>query len=280
MDKNIIMKRTILKILLTFVLTQFTLTAQRNDSIEPINYVKMIKVSDIETTHLIFDDNIEYIDVGNKYFATDVLKNIVKIKFVNTNDKSVIPISSLTIITKNGAYFSFKLLYDRQNTDTSFRVSTSNLTINQFNSILPDIDFDNSCKNILNKPNNIKKKMRYQKMSFSLNGIYYINDLIYLRVQIENNSRVDYTLGKVDFWIRSKNTNRRKLTAYQTRIIEPHYKCNYSNEILGFNKTEMVFVFKRFVPLKNEDFIIQFTENDGGGRRGTIKLDIEDFLIK
>lgn len=274
------MKRTILKILLTFVLTQFTLTAQRNDSIEPINYVKMIKVSDIETTHLIFDDNIEYIDVGNKYFATDVLKNIVKIKFVNTNDKSVIPISSLTIITKNGAYFSFKLLYDRQNTDTSFRVSTSNLTINQFNSILPDIDFDNSCKNILNKPNNIKKKMRYQKMSFSLNGIYYINDLIYLRVQIENNSRVDYTLGKVDFWIRSKNTNRRKLTAYQTRIIEPHYKCNYSNEILGFNKTEMVFVFKRFVPLKNEDFIIQFTENDGGGRRGTIKLDIEDFLIK
>lgn len=96
---------------------------------------------------------------------------------------------------------------------------------------------------------------------------------------VENKSKINYTIGGVDFWIRSKKTNKRKLTAYQVRVVEPHDVCNYSTEIRGFNKSEMVFVFKRFMPLNNENFIVQITESDGGGRRGYIKLDIEDFLL-
>ena len=273
------MKQQLLNTVFIFSLIQFSLMAQKTDFVEVINYVKEIKISDIETTHLIFADEVEYIDVGNKYFATDVLKNIVKIKFVNTNNEGAEPISSLTIITKKGEYFSFKLLFDKENTDTSFRVLSSEFKIDQFNSITPEIDFKNDCLNILGIHENIKKKVSYQKMNFRVNGIYYIDDLIYIRVLIENKSRIDYTLDKIDFWIRSKKTNKRKLTAYQSRLIEPFYRCNYTEEIMGFNKSEMVFVFKRFVPLKNENFIIEITESGGGGRRGSIKLDIEDFLL-
>jgi len=273
------MKQQLLKTILIFSLIQFSLMAQKTDLVEPINYTKEIKISDLETTHLIFDNEVEYIDIGNKYFATDVLKNIVKIKFIDSKNDNVEPVSNLTIITKNGEFFSFKLLFNRQNTETSFRVQSSEFKIDQFNSITPEIDFKNSCLGIFKLPENIKKEVNYQKMNFTVNGIYYIDDLIYIRLLIENRSRIDYTLGKIDFWLRSKKTNKRKLTAYQARLVEPFYKCNYSEEIRGLTKSEVVFVFKRFVPLKNENFIIQVTESDGGGRRGSIKLDIENFLI-
>ena len=259
---------------------QLPLIAQERNTIKPIDYSKEIKITDIETTHLIFENDVEYIDVGSKYFATDVLKNIVKIKFINTKDSPLHPVTNLTIITKKGEYFSFKLIYDQSNFGRSFNILSSNFNIDQFNSIEPEIDFEKKCAEILKKPKNINKKSTGQKMSFIVNGMYYIDDLIYIRLLVENKARLDFTLGKVDFWIRTKNTNKRKLTAFQTRIVKPFYTYNYSNEILGYNKKEMVFVFKRFVPLKNESFVVQITESDGGGRRGSIKLNIEDFLIK
>ena len=259
---------------------QIPLLAQKKNIIKLIDYSKEIKITDVETTHLIFENDIEYIDVGNKYFATDVLKNIVKIKFINTKDEQLQPTTNLTVITKKGAYYSFKLIYDQNNFGRSFNILSSNFNIDQFNSIKPETDFEKKCFEILKKPKNINKKSTGQKMSFIVNGMYYIDDLIYIRLLVENNSRLDFTLGQADFWIRTKNTNKRKLAAFQTRIVKPYYIYNYSNEILGHNKKEMVFVFKRFVPLKNEIFVVQITESDGGGRRGSIKLNIEDFLIK
>ncbi|MDB9836033.1 DUF4138 domain-containing protein [Flavobacteriaceae bacterium] len=274
------MKKQLVRAILAILITQMGVNAQVEKTVELIDYRKDILVSDIETTHLIFENEVEYIDVGNKFFATDVIKNIVKIKYIKTDDETLDTFSNLTIITKEGKYYSFKLLFDRADTSKTFKILPSELKIDQFNSVVPEIDFENSCLNILEKPININKKDLYQNMLFTVNGMYYIDDLIYIRLIIKNKSRLDYTLGKVDFWIRTKNTNKRKLSAYQTRIIEPHYICNYSTEILGYNESEMVFVFKRFVPLKNEDFVLQITESDGGGRRGSIKLDIEDFLIK
>jgi len=280
LDKNLIMKKQITNTLLLFMVIQIPLLAQKKNIIKLIDYSKEIKITDVETTHLIFENDIEYIDVGNKYFATDVLKNIVKIKFINTKDEQLQPTTNLTVITKKGAYYSFKLIYDQNNFGRSFNILSSNFNIDQFNSIKPETDFEKKCFEILKKPKNINKKSTGQKMSFIVNGMYYIDDLIYIRLLVENNSRLDFTLGQADFWIRTKNTNKRKLAAFQTRIVKPYYIYNYSNEILGHNKKEMVFVFKRFVPLKNEIFVVQITESDGGGRRGSIKLNIEDFLIK
>ena len=276
------MKKQITTVLLLLcMVNHILLTAQKKNAIKLIDYNKEIRVSDTETTHLIFENDVEYIDVGNKYFATDVLKNIVKVKFINHEDKlSQQHTTNLTIITKNGEYYSFKLGFDQNNYGRSFKMISSNLVIDQFNSLVPEIDFEKKCFEILEKPKNINKKKSYQKMSFTVNGMYYIDDLIYLRLLVENDSRLDFTLGQVDFWIRTRNTNTRKLTAYQTRIIKPFYTCNYDEEILGYNKKEMVFVFKRFVPLKNENFIVQITESNGGGRRGSIKLNVEDLLIK
>ena len=104
MDKNIIMKKQITTVLLLLCMVNHVLlTAQEKNAIKLIKYNKEIKISDTETTHLIFENDVEYIDVGNKYFATDVLKNIVKVKFINTEDNlTQHHTTNLTIITKNG----------------------------------------------------------------------------------------------------------------------------------------------------------------------------------
>ena len=278
MVKNhLIMRKIFSAIILCCFAT--SINGQENKKIENVNYLKEIDVSDIETTHLIFDNDIEYIDVGNKYFASNVIKNIVKIKFLKVdNDQE--EYSNLSIITAGGLFYSFKLFFNRANPITTYKITPTDLRINQFDSREKEFDFEESCEYVEKLPSNINKYDVFQRMKFLVNGMYYFNDKIYIKMIIENKSRVDYTLGKVDFWIRTKNTNKKKLTSFQTVRVEPIFIYKNHKEIKGFNEQRMIFVFDRLVPLKNEDFVIQIVESKGGGRRGSIKLDIEDFLIK
>ena len=70
-----------------------------------------IEVSDKMTTHLIFNEDIDYVDLGANEFSTDKLKNVLKIKCTDLNKWNIQDKTNLTVITKGGNYYSIWITY-------------------------------------------------------------------------------------------------------------------------------------------------------------------------
>ena len=76
---------------------------------------KRLKISDAKTTFLIFDDKVDYFDIGSGDIGLKHTekKNIIKLKAITTNFRE----TNLTVMTSNGHYYSFLLNYSA-NPDT------------------------------------------------------------------------------------------------------------------------------------------------------------------
>ena len=101
------------------------ISAQKN-SMKKIESSKILFVSDIKTTHLIFDEPITYVDLGSPYFIADTVKTLVKLRHVGEDVNEPVSLeTNLTIITKDGSFHSIPLKYKRGSQDLTYRISNS-----------------------------------------------------------------------------------------------------------------------------------------------------------
>lgn len=256
--------------------------SQSKKSLDSIAYgSSSIVVSDRVTTHLIFKNDINYVDIGSAAFAVDKLKNIVKIKCTELEKWNTADRSNITVLTTDGYYYSIWVSYkENPSVKTYIYAPEDSFKLNSF-----DLLNNDNCKSILSKTSNFNKEHYNHKMKYEVNGIFYQNDQIVIRLKIENESNINFSTDSIRFIL----TTRKKYNPINSlRTKEPiqyneksaRFVCNNTKDIPGKSSHTYLFGFSRFIPTDAELLEIKISENKSGGRRGIIILKIKDFLLK
>lgn len=229
-------------------------------SIEPYQ----VAISYLKTTNIIFPHAIVSVDRGSKDVLAQKAKgmeNILQIKaakegFAETN---------LTVVTADGKLNSFLIDYADQ-------PSILNLSLN-----------GNQPKNtIFFSPENINQAIveRYAKIAFlsknkvrrikdkdfgirfRMNGLFIQDDVMYMRMNIENQSNINYDIDQLRFFIRDQKKAKR--TATQEIELSPVFIYNNTDKIEGQAANTIVFALPKFTIPDKKYLAIQLMEKDGG----------------
>lgn len=114
---------------------------------------------------------------------------------------------------------------------------------------------------ILNKKDIFKPSREYQtSMWFRFYAHYIQNGKFYIKLQVENNSDLDYIID--NFFFSVKNKKKRNTSDTQREI--PYLKfVNEQPSINANSKRYLIFEFNSFTITKDEEFIIELNERKG-----------------
>jgi hypothetical protein len=246
---------------------------------------RSIYVSDKLTTHLIFEEDIAYIDIGSSAFSVDRLKNVVKIKCTNFDKWDINNRTNLTVITKSGAYYAIWVYYTEIPKNTTYIYQPKDAyKLDSFDVLYHQKLNKKHCENLIDKKSNISKKNTNYKMKYQIDGIFYEKDKIVFRLKIENKSKIIFSTDSIRFLLTTKKKFNilkplKKLNTLQYIEKTADYVCNNTKDIPANSKHTFLFAFNRFIPTKNEILEVIIVENNSGGRRGKLTINIKNFLI-
>lgn len=218
-----------------------------------------------KTTNIIFPFAIKSVDKGSPDILVQKAKGLENILQIKAAQKGFIQ-TNLTVVTADGKLYSFVLNYDEQ-------FPQLNLTLNKTKSEGQEIYFSDELEN----PQNVqgysklafydKKKLRGEKESnydidFRLNGIFIHDEIMYYRIKVTNNSKINYDIDQLRFFIR--DTKKVKRTASQEIEINPIYILNNVAKIDGETENTFVFALPKFTIPEKKYLAIQLMEKNGG----------------
>ncbi|CAZ97242.1 DUF4138 domain-containing protein [Zobellia galactanivorans] len=243
-------------------------TYSQQEIFDEIESTKPIAISDIKTTHLIFKNKIKYLDIGSRYFVTDTIENIVKVKhiggdFIEKNEEKK---TNITIITQDGDYYSIPLFFERDITNTTYKLDHSQ---NNNNNILmkneqKKMGIYEMCHFSRKEVSNYNIKGNRDLLLSKVSGIFYRGDYIAIRLEIKNFSTIDLNIDHFLFrFIKDKRYAQDMV--YQERVLRPVLICNETDKVRGTGGIEVFsFVFEKFTPNNNEKLQIDIIEKNGG----------------
>ncbi|WP_152537404.1 DUF4138 domain-containing protein [Aquimarina pacifica] len=267
-----------------------TLVVGLNSSMNSQNHLVALKkldtiqVSDIKTTHLLFNQQIEYLDVGSPFFAADTTKQMVKLKHIGQElIDARTQLSNLTVITKDGGYYSFILAYKRVLQNLTYKVKRTEEFADavqdeaqkeeEESKALEELcgQLDRNYNNKIHLKNDKSGDIRVR-----VTGIFYIKEKIGLRLELKNESTIDFDIDHILF--RTKLKKRfAKDYLYQERVIHPAGICSDNFEIAGNGDQNITLIFDKFMLNEKEKLSIDIFETNGG-RSATIVIPREELL--
>ncbi|SHJ40785.1 DUF4138 domain-containing protein [Aquimarina spongiae] len=271
-------------ILLLILLFGISNTINSQNHLVPLEQLDTIRVSDIKTTHLIFDQQIEYLDVGSPFFVADTTKQMVKLKHIGQELVDVrTQLSNLTVITKDGGYYSFILAYQRLLQHLTYKVKrTEEFADAVQDKIQKEEDEAKALEALCNKlDKNYNNKIHLKNgksgdIRVRVTGIFYVNEKIGLRIELKNESTIDFDIDHILF--RTKLKKRfAKDYLYQERVIHPSGICSDNFEIAGQGQQNITLIFDKFMLNEKEKLSIDIFETNGG-RSATMIIPREELL--
>lgn len=218
-----------------------------------------------KTSNIIFPFAIKSVDIGSQDVLVQKAKgveNILQVKAAQFGFQE----TNLTVITADGEFYSFILNYDEN-------APILNLSLNKDKSksqevyFAPDISNEKAVQEYSKLAFYDKKKLRGEKESkykidFELNGIFVKDDVMYYRVTVTNNSKIDYDIDQLRLFIR--DTKKIKRTASQEIEITPIYILNDVIQIQWESENTFVYALPKFTIPEQKYIAIQLTEKNGG----------------
>lgn len=218
-----------------------------------------------KTTNLVFPFAIKSVDKGSPDILVQKAKGLENILQIKAAQKGFFQ-TNLTVITADGKLYSFVLNYDEE-------APQLNITLNKTKAEGQEIYFSDESINDQDVQEYSKlafydkKKLRGQNESnydidFSLNGIFIRDAVMYYRIKVTNNSKINYDINQLRFFIR--DTKKVKRTASQEIEIIPIYILNNVVEINGKAENTFVFALPKFTIPEKKYLAIQLMEKNGG----------------
>ncbi|SIR72315.1 DUF4138 domain-containing protein [Chryseobacterium sp. RU33C] len=282
------MKKHIVLFILFFICSQGSFA---QEILEPLSQRQAIDVSDVKTTHIIFDEKIKYVDVGSTYFVADTIGNILKLKHTGEELEDLkSQQANLTVINGKGSYYSIDMRYNRNPDITTYKAIETITKIDYFakeniNKIereeKAEQDLQELCMLSESASSTVNIKDNNDGLNLTLNGIYYRNfqNKIVLRVEIYNTSKITLDIDQVLFRSKLKNNNAAKKDyVYQERILTPVKSCGEQRNIRLGETRVLTFIFDKFT--LNEDEILSLEVGEyAGGRSVNIRIPRKKLLF-
>ncbi|UOB16662.1 DUF4138 domain-containing protein [Abyssalbus ytuae] len=242
---------------------------------EEIKSSKPIAISDIKTTHLIFNDKIKYLDIGSRYFVTDTIENIIKVKHIGGDftEKDEEKKTNITIITRKGDYYSIPLFFERNIANTTYKLdplsNKNNISMSQNQK--KAAEYEMICHLSRKAADNYNIKGNRDLLFTKVSGIFYKENYIAIRIEVKNFSTIDLNIDHFLFRF-IKNKRYAQDAVYQERVLRPVMVCNETDKVKGVGGIEVFsFIFEKFTPNDNEKLQVDIIEKNGG-RSTTITI--------
>ncbi|MCC9073491.1 conjugative transposon protein TraN [Flavobacterium sp. F-65] len=218
-----------------------------------------------KTTNIVFPFAIKSVDKGSSDILVQKAKGLENILQIKAAQKGFLQ-TNLTVVTADAKLYSFVLNYDEESPQL-------NLSLNKTKSEGQEIYFsdeninDEDVQEYSKLAFYDKKKLRGEKESqydidFSLNGIFIRDEVMYYRIKVTNNSKINYDIDQLRFFIR--DTKKIKRTASQEIEITPIYILNNVVKIEGEAENTFVFALPKFTIPEKKFLSIQLMEKNGG----------------
>jgi conjugative transposon TraN protein len=216
-----------------------------------------------KTTNIVFPYAIKSVDRGSRAILAQKAKgveNVLQLKAAEVFFEE----TNLTVITSEGQLYSFVLNYDEQ-------PSALTITIGNAKPLEP-LFFSPENLNeaaveayselaAVEKKNFCVKQDKYE-IKFQVDGLFIRDDSIYCRIQLANNSNINYDIDQIRFFIRDKKKAKR--TASQELEVLPLYIYDKIQTVPSQSAHTLVIALPKLTIPDKKYMAIQLVEKNGG----------------
>ena len=240
--------------------------------------------------HVIFPSAIRYVELGSSDLLAAKAEGTENVLRVKAALRDFSRESNLSVITEDGAYYSFNVKYADEPVKLSVEMADflhDGEAVNRPNNALDIYLQELGCESPLlvklimqsiykNDRREIKhigcKRFGVQ---YLLKGIYVHNDLLYFHLQLKNSSNVPFNVDYLTFKITDKKVAKR--TAIQEQVVWPVRAYN-NVQVIGGKRTErMVFTLPKFTLADDKQLVVELHEQQGG-RHQTFTVENADLV--
>lgn len=261
----------------------------------PLTFNRMIppyalEVTFSKTVHVIFPSNIRYVDLGSADLLAakaDGTENVLRVKAALRDFSRE---SNLSVITEDGAYYTFNVKYADEPVKLSVEMTdflhdgeATNRPNNALAVYMQELGQESPLlvkliMQSIHKNNDRKIKHIGSKrfgIQHTLKGIYTHNGLLYFHLQLKNSSNVPFNIDFITFKIVDKKVAKR--TAIQEQVIWPLRAYNNLMVIGGQRTERMIYALPKFTIPDDKMLVIELNEQEGG-RHQRFTVDNADLI--
>ena len=261
----------------------------------PLTFNRMIppyalEVTFNKTVHLIFPSAIRYVDLGSADLLAakaDGTENVLRVKAALRDFSRE---SNLSVITEDGAYYTFNVKYADEPVKLSIEMTDflhDGEAVNRPNNalaiymrelgqespLLVKLIMQSIYKNNDREIKHLGSK-RFG-IQHTLKGIYTHNGLLYFHLQLKNSSNVPFNVDYITFKIVDRKIAKR--TAIQEQVIWPLRAYNNLTVIGGRRTGRTVFALEKFTIPDDKMLVVELNEQNGG-RHQRFEVDNADLV--
>ncbi len=253
-----------------------------NGLTRPLTFDRMIppyalEVTFNKTTHVIFPAAIRYVDLGSADLLAakaDGTENVLRVKAALRDFSRE---SNLSVITEDGAYYTFNVKYADEPQKLSVEMTdflhdgeAVNRPNNALEIYMKELGSESPMLVRLIMKSIYKNDRREIKhigckrfgIQYLLKGIYSHNGLLYFHLQLKNSTNVPFDVDHLTFKIVDKKVAKR--TAIQEQVIWPLRAHNNVQVIPGKSSERMVFTLPKFTIPDDKHLVVELNEKSGG----------------
>jgi conjugative transposon TraN protein len=245
----------------------FTFTGHSQRSIPSYS----LSVTCKKTTNVIFPYRIEKADIGSADVIGHKDQIMGNVLFLKAGRRDFAP-TNLSVYTSDGKFYSFIVSY-RDDPDT---LNLSFVPDQKIPGVIMDSatsdKVDSDGIRVMTQPSFLHRKTKTEEVKAILKGIYLMDDLLWFRITLKNNSEIDYRPTYIRFSIRERKAGKR--TAEQE--VSPDVCWKMVQSVPGNQKGTLVFAIPSFTISKEKKLVFQMEEKKG---ERVILLDIPSKTI-
>ena len=256
---------------------------------------RTIEVGFTKTVHILFPAPVTYIDIGSMAIIAgkaDGAENVVRVKAAVRDFAEE---TNLTVITEDGGFYTFDARYAENPATSTIEIAAAESPATQPASAAEPARADEGRVLLREvgreRPATVKRVLsdiyrqnradvkgihtRKYGVELEVRGIYVHNDVIYLHVQIANNTNISFEVDYRRFVVADRKAAKR--TAQQQRIIEPLRVCNDPSIVRGHQRQRIVFALPKLTLEEDKILLLEIAEKDGA-RHQCLEISSKELL--
>lgn len=256
---------------------------------------RLIEVGFTKTVHILFPAPVTYIDIGSMAIIAgkaDGAENVVRVKAAVRDFAEE---TNLTVITEDGGFYTFDARYAENPSTSTIEIAATESPVAQPASASEPVRADEGRVLLREvgreRPATVKRVLsdiyrqnradvkgihtRKYGVEVEVRGIYVHNDVIYLHVQIANNSNISFEVDYCRFVVADRKAAKR--TAQQQRTIEPLRVCNDLSIVRGHQRQRIVFALPKLTFEEDKVLLLEIAEKDGA-RHQCLEISSKELL--
>lgn len=256
---------------------------------------RTIEVGFTKTVHILFPAPVTYIDIGSMAIIAgkaDGAENVVRVKAAVRDFAEE---TNLTVITEDGGFYTFDARYAENPATSTIEIAAAESPATQPASTSEPARADEGRVLLREvgreRPATVKRVLsdiyrqnradvkgihtRKYGVELEVRGIYVHNDVIYLHVQIANNTNISFEVDYRRFVVADRKAAKR--TAQQQRIIEPLRVCNDPSIVRGHQRQRIVFALPKLTLEEDKILLLEIAEKDGA-RHQCLEISSKELL--